>query len=264
MFFARALFLLAKIARAEETDRFLHRASLPQPHVGENGRCLSYEYDGEYVVTAHTNQNFSQLGYISERSRGIIKSIEPLKPKNYRIDVQFTFAGRNSETNAGFWLSEKPEIGHMYGSTSSYNGIGVLLSNKNSLVATVVDSEKKMRAKQTKLGSSASSYMLTLRKEEKKLLVSLKVGRESHILYDGPCSLPQGCHFSITSDTGIGTSPLRIFSISVYSIPRTRRKFMKGETRKNSWIILMIGFICIAWLARYLYQGRSKTFAAKS
>lgn len=248
--------------------KFLDEFSLIPPHVGANGREDFFDFDNQYVVKTRSRSDFTQLGYSSKGSYGIVKSKKMLKAKNFDILIEFSLrnvskAGKNA--GFGFWLSDtvsnKPTF---YGKDPKFNGVGVVIDIEGSPYIRFVDG---FGARYSRVPLKSNTEDLSLRFEKKKdnLQVKFINSDKEHILYNGPSRIPRGVFLSITSFSGNSESTLQIDRILTSRIIMVDKPvYVKGEQRKMSKVVLLVGSACIIGLAYYLYQKSPKEMALKN
>lgn len=248
--------------------KFLDEFSLIPPHVGANGREDFFDFDNQYAVKTRSRSDFTQLGYNSKNSYGMLRSKKMMKEKNFDMLIEFSLrnvskGGRN--TGFGFWLTDTVSNGPtFYGRDPSFNGVGVVIDIESSPHIRFVDS---FGTRYLRVPLKSAFEDLSLRFERKNGILQVKFNNsdKEHILYNGTSKIPRGFFLSITSFSGNSESTLQVDRILTSSIIIVNKPvYIKGEKRKMSKLVLIIGSACIIGLAYYLYQKSPKEMALKN
>ena len=260
MLLTKFWYMALGVINGKMTRGLIKQVTLLEPFVNENGRSDSFIFDGSYTVANRGYNNYIQLGFIGHHSNGILQSIEPIKRKNFKVDISFTFDYINGSGNGfGIWISSPLELGNLYGRNKNYIGLGVCISTTGKPYIQYLDSNGN-KSNKLYIPNLNVIQTLTIIIQHPNITIYYTNGKNNvkQLLWKGQLSLDPGVVFGISGHTGLSTTIMKIFSVTGIPVKRIEETVKIGETQKSNFLVTLIGIVSIICLVYYLYTTQAK------
>ncbi|KAI5152009.1 hypothetical protein ENBRE01_2498 [Enteropsectra breve] len=265
MFWLSLVRHLAAQSAGKYDTKFMSEHSLMAPHVGENGKNNSYDFDGKYSVIKTERLGHVQLGYQAAHTGGLIQLKTPLKKKNFRYELEFLHEPEATSGSFGLWISEPMTSGEFHGRNGNFKGMGIIVRRGSYVTAQVVsssDSVPKTPAKNVAMSPGLSILIVECHSGHMK--VKMSSGGHSTIIYDGKAHTNPSYIVGVSASTGASVHPVLIKNLIGYSLNKLPNSYVKGEGSRNNKLVIFAGLVAIGGIIYYLYTRQNKEVIFKS
>lgn len=239
---------------------YLKPATILEPFVQENCKNDDFTFEGSFVVYNRSLSNFMQIGYFAPGTKALIQGKEPLKRKNFKIDIYFSLDNiQKNGDGFGFWISSPLHSGDLYGRNSNYTGFGVTICTTRNPHIEYIDSKGK-RSKRMALKNLEGSQIITIIHQSPNVEIFYKSAKASkkELVYKTKSFIESNSVFGISGHTGQSETVMKIFSIVGNSIKGYNETFKVGQSEKSSFLVMFIGICGILGLVYYLSTKQKK------
>lgn len=248
---------------------FVDELSLVPPHVTPNGKENSFDFKGEYLIKTRSRNDFTQLGYVSKNSNGMVVSKSPLKYKDFEVVFDFSLnqiSKGGPGAGFGFWLTDNiTPAKDFYGRNRNFNGVGVVIDIEGAPSIRYVDTTTtKKNAVPIRNPNNDELYSIVMSRREGIFSAKFIANGKEHVLFTGAVKLLKNPFIGITSYSGASTTTLHVERIVTrFSKSGGKKVYKKGERKGRGTLIILLGGVCIGGLVYYLYQKKPKEFEIK-
>lgn len=263
--FLHVMFVLSKGNLYEK--KFVDEYSLIYPHISPNGKSPHVEFKNDFLIKTKSRADYTQLGYKSNNSFGMLKFIKKLNMRDFSIDIDFSLVnaekgGRNA--GFGFWIDSEPDnASTFYGKKGKVKGFGIIIDMENQPIIKCVD-VLGLKGTPLYINKNINHCMVSIEKKKYDFNVKVIINGKSHILYNGVSKLPLDSFFHITSFSGKSNGTIninRIFFNKIYF--KDGKVYVKGK-RSSNFIIIVFGILSLGGLFYYLFSKKEKEFHLKN
>lgn len=255
------IFISNALCKTRGFDLYVKPMTLLDPFIQENAKNDHFTMEGSYVVYNRSYVNYIQMGYYAPQSRAIIQSKEPIKRKNFKLDVFFTLDNVQKGGNGfGFWISEPMTQGGFYGRNKDYKGFGVVVCTKYAPYVEYMCSGGK-RSKRIYLKDKMGSHQISFEHQYPMMKIYYKPGKsiEKQLLIETKSTVESNYIFGISGHTGGSSTVMKVYSVMGTSMRGLKESFVVGQQQKSSPVVMVIGIISVIALIYYLTTRQKKT-----
>lgn len=248
---------------------FVDELSLIPPHVTPNGKENSFDFKGEYLIKTRSRNDFTQLGYVSRNSNGMIVSKSPLKYRDFEVIFDFSLNNISKGGHGagfGFWLTDSiVPTKDFYGRNRGFNGVGVIIDIEGTPSVRYIDTiTTKKSAVPIRSPNNDELYSIVMSRKEGIFTAKFIANGKENVLFTGAVKLLKNPFIGITSYSGTSTSTLNLERIVTrFSKSSGKKIYKKGERNGRGKLIIFLGAVCIGGLVYYLYHKQPKEFEMK-